>query len=107
MQRGVKWLLKLQTKKKRKEKLMETFQNYDQQHIMFQKCALQMLRDQEDIIHKQRETIEKKKTSTKKLKTKTYKNNRRTRKKKETTKQTEETKQKFQNPLPTLQRQEI
>ena len=47
------------------------------------------------------------KTSTKKLKTKAYKNNRRTRKKKETTKQTEETKKKFQNPLPTLQRQEI
>ena len=44
---------------KRKEQLMETFQNYDQQQSMFQECCLQMLRDQENIIHKQRETIEK------------------------------------------------
>ena len=38
---------------------------------MFQNCTIQMLMDQQNIIHKQRETIEKKKTSTKKVKTKT------------------------------------
>ena len=62
---------------------------------------------QQNIICKQRETIEMKKTLTNKVKTKTYKNNRRTRKKTETTKQTEETKKKFQNPLPSVQRQDI
>ena len=38
---------------------------------MFQNCTIQMLMNQQNIIHKQRETIEKKKTSTNKVKTKT------------------------------------
>ena len=98
--------VEITNQEKRKEQLMETFQNYDSQHIMCQKCTLQMLRDQEDIIHKQRETIEKKKQQLRNLKQKHTKTTEEL-EKKEKTKQTEETKKKFQNPLPTLQRQEI
>ena len=46
---------------KRKEELMKAFQKYDREQSMFQNCALRMLMDQQDIIHKQRRTIEKKK----------------------------------------------
>ena len=72
--------VEIANQEKRKEQLMETFQNYDQQQSMFQESFLRMLRGQENIIHKQRETKEKK-TATNKIKTKTYKNNRSTRKK--------------------------
>ena len=57
----MKWLLKLQIQDKRKEELMKTFQKYDREQSMFQNCALRMLMDQQDIIHKQKRTIEKKK----------------------------------------------
>ena len=102
-----KMAVEITNQEKRKEQLMKTFQNYNRQHIMFQKCPLRMLRDHEDIIRKQRETIEKKKHQLRNLKQKHTKTTEELEKKKETTKQTEETKKKFRNPLPTLQRQEI
>ena len=71
---------------------------------MSQNCIIQMLMDQKYIIHKKRETLEMKKHQ---LKQKHTKINRRTRKKTETSKQTEEIKKKFQNPLPSVQRQDI
>ena len=53
---------------KGKEELMKTFQKYDREQSMFQKCAIQMLMDQQNIIRKQRETKEKKKHQLTKLK---------------------------------------
>ena len=69
--------------------------------------TIQMLTDQQNIICKQRETIEKKKHQLTKLKQKHTKTTEELEKKPETTKQTEETKKKFQNPLPSAQRQDI
>ena len=45
-------------------------QKYDREQSMFQNCTIQMLMDQQNIIHKQRETIEKKKHQLTKLKQK-------------------------------------
>ena len=74
---------------------------------MSQNCTIQMLMDQQNIICKQRETIEMKKHQLTKLKQKHTKTTEELEKKTETTKQTEETKNKFQNPLPSVQRQDI
>ena len=65
-----------------------------------------MLMDQQNIIREQGETIEKKKHQLTKLKQKHTKTTEEL-KKTETTKQTEETKKKFQNALPSVQRQDI
>ena len=74
---------------------------------MSQNCTIQMLMDQQNIIHKQRETIEKKKHQLTKLK-QIHKNNRRTRKKKQKQlNKLKKPKKKFQNPLPSVQRQDI
>ena len=83
-------------------------QKCDREQSMFQNCTIQMLMEQQNIIHKQRETIEKKKHQLTKFKQKHTKTTEELEKKKtETTKQTEETKKKFQNPLPSMQRQDI
>ena len=55
---------------KRKEELMKTSQKYDREQSMFQNCAIWILMDQQNIIHKQRETIEKKRHQLTKLKQK-------------------------------------
>ena len=82
-------------------------QKYDREQSMFQNCTIQMLMDQQNIIRKQRETIEKKNHQLTKLKQKHTKTTEELEKKTETTKQTEEIKKKFQNPLPSVQRQDI
>ena len=92
---------------KRKEELMKTFQKYDREQIMFQNCALRMLMDQQDIIHKQKRTIEKKKHQLTELKQQHTKTTEELEKKMERTKQIEETKKKFHNPLPSMQREDI
>ena len=92
---------------KRKEDLMKTFQKYDREQSMFQNCALRMLMDQQDIIHKQKWPIEKKKHQLTELKQQHTKPTEELEKKMEKTKQTEETKKKFHNPLPSMSRQDI
>ena len=82
-------------------------QKYDREQSMFQNCTIQMLMDQQNIIRKQRNTIEKKKHQLTKLKQKHTKTTEELEKNPETTKETEETKKKFQNPLPSVQRQDI
>ena len=62
---------------------------------MFQNCTIQMLMDQQNIIHKQRETTEKKKHQLTKLKQKHTKTTEELEKNTETIKQTEETKKSF------------
>ena len=49
-------------------------QKYDREQSMFQNCTIQMLMDQQNIIHKQRETIEKNTHQLTKLKQKQQKN---------------------------------
>ena len=71
-------------------------QKYNREQSMFQNCTIQMLMDQQSIIHKQRETIEKKIHQLAMLKQKHTKTTE-LEKKTETTKQTEETKKKFQD----------
>ena len=86
---------------------MKTFQKYDREQSMFQNCTIQMLMDQQNIIRKQRETTEMKKHQLTKWKQKHTKTTEELEKKPETTKQTDETKKKFQNPLPSVKRQDI
>ena len=62
---------------------------------MSQNCTMQMLMDQQNIIHKKRETTEMKKHQLTKLKQKHTKTTEELEKKTETTKQTEETKKSF------------
>ena len=71
---------------------MFRLQKYDREQSMSQNCTIQMLMDQQNIIHKQRETIEKKKHQLTKVKQKHTKTTEELEKKPETTKQTEETK---------------
>ena len=66
--------VEIKQQEKRKEELMKTFKSYNHQCVMFEQCAIRMLNDQQNIIHKQWEKLEKNKEKLKNLKEKQQKN---------------------------------
>ena len=81
-------------------------QKYDREQSMFQNCTIQMLMDQQSIIHKQRETIEKKIHQLAMLKQKHTKTTELEKKQKQLN-ELKKPKKKFQNLLPSVHRQDI